>query len=59
VGCKGEVIWAKKQKLSCGGSVVTNETWGAYNAVVGTHLGWGKLGLKGWEVGIDRRTRVR
>jgi hypothetical protein len=21
-------------------------------------LGWGKLGLKGWEVGIDRRVRV-
>lgn len=45
-GCKGEVIWAKKRKPNRGGSVVANETWGGYNAVVGTHLGWGKLGLK-------------
>jgi len=26
--------------------------------VVGTHLGWGKLGLKDWEEGIDQRARV-
>jgi hypothetical protein len=26
--------------------------------VVGTHLGWGKPGLKDWEEGIDWRARV-
>ena len=40
---------ARFSRPKCGGALI----W-----VEGTQFGWGKLGLKGWEVGINGRVRV-
>jgi hypothetical protein len=48
----------KSENRAAGARFSRTNHRGPLKWVEGTYLGRGKPGLRGWEVGIDRRTRV-
>ena len=48
----------KSENRAAGARFLRTNRGGPLKWVEGTYLGLGKLGLRGWEVGIDRRVRV-